>query len=147
MPKTKIMKPLIVLIVSFLISSLVTKLTTGKTEYQLAARIAMAIMLVFTAIGHFVYSNGMAAMVPNLFPRKTDIVIFTGVMEIIFAIGLLLPNYNRLAGFLIIAFFLLILPSNIKAAIENINYQTGTLDGPGINYLWFRIPLQAFFIL
>jgi hypothetical protein len=38
------------------------------------------------------------------------------------------------------------LPANIKAAINNINYQTGALNGNGPSYLWFRIPLQLFFI-
>ncbi len=31
--------------------------------------------------------------------------------------------------------------------MENINYQTGELDGNGLDYLWFRIPLQVFFIV
>ena len=44
-------------------------------------------------------------------------------------------------------FFIAILPANIKASMENINYQTGELDGIGLEYLWFRIPLQLFFIV
>ena len=44
-------------------------------------------------------------------------------------------------------FFIAIIPANIKASMENINYQTGELDGSGLEYLWFRIPLQVFFIV
>jgi uncharacterized membrane protein len=40
----------------------------------------------------------------------------------------------------------LILPANIQAAIKRIDYQKGTTDGPGVNYLWFRVPLQILFI-
>ena len=43
-------------------------------------------------------------------------------------------------------FFILILPSNIYASVKKINYQKATLDGPGLSYLWFRMPLQVFFI-
>jgi hypothetical protein len=37
-------------------------------------------------------------------------------------------------------------PGNIKAAVNHIDYQKGTNNGPGPTYLWFRIPLQLFFI-
>ena len=32
-------------------------------------------------------------------------------------------------------------------ALENINYQTGELNGPGLSYLWFRIPMQILFMV
>jgi len=43
-------------------------------------------------------------------------------------------------------FFVLILPANIHAAIHHVNLETATNDGNGLNYLWFRIPLQVFYI-
>jgi uncharacterized membrane protein len=141
------MKPLIVLLIAFLISGIVFKLTKKSVNYQLCGRIAMTFMLIFTAIGHFVYSKGMTAMIPDFFPNKELIVVFTGILEIVFAIGLLIPRYQRMTGWLLIIFFSLVLPANIKASIHNINYQTGNLDGSGLNYLWFRIPLQIFFII
>ena len=36
--------------------------------------------------------------------------------------------------------------STFGVSMENINYQTGELDGSGLEYLWFRIPLQLIFI-
>jgi uncharacterized membrane protein len=50
------------------------------------------------------------------------------------------------AGWALILFFILVLPGNIKAAIHHIDYQKGTFDGYGPNYLWFRVPLQILFI-
>ncbi|MEO0330724.1 MAG: hypothetical protein AAF223_03415, partial [Bacteroidota bacterium] len=119
-----------------------------KKEYklQLAGRIAMAVMLMFTAIGHFIFPEGMAAMIPSFFPFKKFTVAFTGILEILFAIGLLTYRDKKRIDSLVIIFFLLVLPVNIHAAIEGVNYQTGALDGPGVAYLWFRIPLQLFFI-
>ncbi|MBO0321004.1 hypothetical protein J0X14_01750 [Muricauda sp. CAU 1633] len=141
------MKPFYILIGAFVVSSLVLKLTTKQFDYPLAGRIAMAFMLVFTAIGHFAFSNGMTAMVPSIVPFKMQVVIATGILEVLFAIGLLLPKYSHATGWVLIAFFVLILPANIKASLENINYQTGNMDGPGLSYLWIRIPLQLFFIV
>ena len=142
------MKALLVLLVSFAISLIIIRLYK-KEEYDiaLAARIAMALMLVFTAIGHFVFPEGMVAMIPSFLPFKKFFVVFSGILEISFAIGLVRPTNLRVIGLLVISFFILILPANINAAIEGINYETGALDGPGVEYLWFRIPLQLFFIL
>ncbi|WP_282089228.1 DoxX family protein [Aquimarina algiphila] len=141
------MKPLIVLIVSFIICILTLKLLKRKVDYKISGRIAMSIMLIFTAMGHFIFSEGMAAMIPDFIPFKEGMIIVTGVLEILFAIGLLIPKYKTFSGWLLILFFILVLPSNIKAAIEHVDYKTGLTDGPGLMYLWFRVPLQVFFIV
>ncbi|WP_299533374.1 hypothetical protein [Ulvibacterium sp.] len=141
------MKPLLVLLITFLLSLILLRFIKGQLSLSLAAQIAMAAMLLFTAIGHFVFTDGMAQMLPNFVPAKKELVYLTGVMEILFAIGLLIPKYRVTVAWLLIVFLILIIPANIKASLENINYQTGQLDGKGISYLWFRIPLQLFFIL
>lgn len=140
------MKPLIVLIVAFFISCIIFKIAARPIDFQLAGRIAMASMLIFTAIGHFAFSKGMSAMLPDFVPYKTQMVFATGILEVAFGIGLLFPKYHLVTGVMIIAFFILVLPANIRASILNINYQTGELNGHGLSYLWFRIPLQLFFI-
>ena len=118
----------------------------GKFEYATSGRIAMAIMLLFTSLGHFIFVKGMSVMVPDFVPKKELVVLATGVFEIVLGLGLLLP-FHKLTGYVLITFFILIIPANIKASTENINYQTGEFDGNGMTYLWFRVPLQLFFIL
>ena len=141
------MKPLIVLLISFAIALLAIKLITGQFDFALSARIAMAVMLVFTAIAHFAFTKGMIMMIPDLIPFKKGMVYFTGVIEIAAAAGLLIPDLQVLTGWLLILFFLLLLPANINAAIRHIDYQKGSFEGPGAKYLWFRVPLQILFIL
>jgi len=140
------MKPLLVLLISFSISLLVIKFFLGHYAYALSGRIAMAVMLVFTAVGHFAFSKGMAMMLPPFFPYKTETIYLTGVLEVAGAVGLLTPRFRVLTGWLLIAFFILVLPANIYAASKHIDYQKATFDGNGLSYLWFRIPLQLFFI-
>ena len=106
----------------------------------------MSVMLVFTAIGHFAFTKGMAMMIPDFMPYKTEVVYLTGVIEIIAAVGLLIPSSRVWTGWALILFFILLLPGNIKAAIDHVDYQKATLDGSGPTYLWFRIPLQLLFI-
>ncbi len=140
------MKPLIVLISVFVISVLALKVFRGEYHLPLAGRIALSAMLLLTASGHFIFPKGMSMMVPGFIPFKTELIYLTGVFEIVAAIGLFVPSFRILTGWFLIAFLVLMLPANIYASINHINYQSGTFDGPGLSYLWFRIPLQILFI-
>jgi uncharacterized membrane protein len=88
----------------------------------------------------------MAKMLPSFLPFKKEIVRLTGLIEVAGAIGLLIPTARYATVMALIIFFILILPANILAALKKVDYQKGANDGPGISYLWFRIPLQLFFI-
>lgn len=141
------MKPLLVLISVFITTLLVLKLVKGSVRVALSGRIAMAAMLLFTAIGHFAFTKGMALMLPDFIPHRELLVYLTGIIEVVAAIGLLIPGLRNLTGWFLIAFFLLILPANIFAAIKHVDYQNADFNGQGLDYLWFRIPLQIIFIL
>ncbi len=140
------MKPLIVLLIVFCLSIFTLKIITHKYNVVLSAQIAMCATLFFTAIGHFAFTKGMVLMVPSFIPFKTEIVYLTGVLEILFGIGILIPSIRAYCAWSLIIFFILLLPANINAAIKNINYLKGTYNGEGLTYLWFRVPLQLFFI-
>jgi len=140
------METLIILFGVFASALLIIKLTTKRFEISQAGRIAMAAMLVFTAIGHFAFAKGMAMMISFL-PSPITIVYITGIIELVAAAGLLIPKTTSLTGKLLIVFFIMLLPANIYAACHNINLQTADYRGKGISYLCFRIPLQLLFIL
>ena len=141
------MKPVIVLLSVFALSLLAIFLTIGGFDYSLSGRIAMAAMLGFTAIGHFAFVKGMTMMMPDFIPFKKEIVYLTSAIELAAAAGLLIPQLRYLAAWLLILFFILILPANINAALKKIDFQKGSTDGAGPSYLWFRVPLQVFFIV
>ena len=139
------MKPLIVLLLVFGISLAVTKLINDY-NIRLSAQIAMAVMMVFTSIGHFIYTRGMAMMLPSFIPFKKEVVYLTGMLEIASAAGLLIPATRTITAWLLIIFFTVLTPANINAAIKHLNMEKGTYDGSGPKYLWFRVPLQVLFI-
>ena len=140
------MKPLIVLLLVFGISLAVTKLINNY-NIRLSAQIAMAVMMVFTSIGHFIYTRGMAMMLPSFIPFKKEVVYLTGMLEIASAAGLLIPATRTITAWLLIIFFTVLTPANINAAIKHLNMEKGTYDGSGPKYLWFRVPLQVLFIV
>ena len=141
------MKPLTVLILVFLVSVFTLKFLTNQYNMPMAARIAMCVMLCFTAIAHFVFTKGMVMMLPEKIPFRTELVYATGIIEIALGICLLISSTRIYSGWILIIFFIFLLPANIYAAVKHIDYQKGTYEGNGISYLWFRIPLQIVFII
>ncbi|RFS20475.1 hypothetical protein DVR12_18065 [Chitinophaga silvatica] len=141
------MKPLFVLLGVFIISLIITFLLNGNPDYKFSGKLALSIMLLFTAIGHFAFTKGMSMMLPDFIPFRVQLIYLTGFIEIAAAIGIFIPALRTITGILLIIFFILILPSNINAAIKHLNYETGTFDGKGLSYLWFRIPFQVLLII
>src|SRR5690606_4359258 len=141
------MMPLVVLLTAFFLCLLILRWIRHQFLFAFAGRIAMSVMLLFTAVGHFAFTEGMAMMIPTFVPFKEETVYLTGVVEIAAAAGLLVPRLSRLTAWLLIVFFILVLPANIYAALVHVDYQNATFDGQGPSYLWFRIPLQLFFII
>ena len=98
-----------------------------------------ALFFFFAGILHFVEVDSFAAIVPPLLPFPKVIVWVTGMMEIGFAVGLLLPKYQKLSGFWLAPFLLAVLPANIYMAMYNIPMGETTAS-PTV--LWVRVALQ-----
>ncbi len=63
-------------------------------------------MLVFTGISHFTFmKQDLVRMMPPSAPWPRAMVFFTGICEIAGAIGLVLPEFRRAAGYALVAFF------------------------------------------
>src|SRR5687768_5350883 len=129
------MAPLIVLLATFFVLLLIPaarkRFGTGRIGL-----ISMGVMLLFTAIGHFKYLKGMALMIPPLFPYPELITIVTGIFEIIAGILLIAGKFNRIVVWLVLLFFIAILPANIYASFHHVNLQEADFSGPGPEYLW-----------
>ncbi len=141
------MKPLIVLVASSFIGFFLIKWITGENNLAFACRIGISVMLIFTSIAHFVFTRGMMMMIPDFIPYKKTWVYLTGIFELAGAVGLQMAFSRLITAWLLIAMFALLLPANIHAATRHIDYQKGNYQGNGLNYLWFRVPLQVVFIL
>ncbi|WP_129716526.1 hypothetical protein [Pedobacter sp. SYP-B3415] len=140
------MKPFYVLIISFVIVLLISKYSDVDQHQIFAGNSAMSIMLLFTAMGHFRFKKGMEMMIPPRIPFKRQLVMLTGVFEILAAIGLSFDQTRFATALLLILFFLAVLPANIYTSRNRISYEKGDNTGPGVSYLWFRLPFQFFLI-
>ena len=138
------MAPLIILLSCFVAFYLLNRFVfSNKYSTSFRGRSALAFMLVMTGVAHFTQTESMVAMLPDFMPYKEVAVYLTGIMEIVAAIGLLTSKYSRLTSILLILFFISILPANILGSMKKVALG-GMEYGPV--YLFFRIPLQIFFI-
>lgn len=138
------MAPLIALIATFIFLFAANRFLFGrKLSMSLIGRISMAVMLLVTGIAHFTHTELMVDAMPDALPVKRELVYFTGVCELAAVIGLIWNKTSRLASVLLIIFFIAVLPANIVGSLKQVNL--GGMEN-GAVYLWFRIPLQIFFI-
>ena len=111
-------------------------------SWPASTRFALAVMFLFTSSAHFnKFRCDLARMMPSIVPRPMAFVYFTGICEILGAIGTLVPQTRSIAGLCLVAFLLVILPANIKAAREHV-----TIAGKSATSVWYRIPMQILFI-
>ncbi|MFJ2664994.1 hypothetical protein ACIO14_11640 [Nocardia fluminea] len=118
-------------------------------SWSASAAHALAVMLVMTGTAHFMPASvtvmpnyaDMVAMIPPFVPFPGFMVLTSGVLELLAAIGLILTRTRRLAGWALVPLFLLLLPANIYAALNDISFA-----GEPASPLWQRIPEQALYI-
>ncbi|MFC0514393.1 hypothetical protein ACFFGT_09285 [Mucilaginibacter angelicae] len=140
------MKVLLVLIISFVLTTIISRLFISDWNLILSGNVAMMLMLWFASLGHFMFTKGMAMMMPSFIPFKVGLVYLTGVMEIILGLLLVINATRHIAGIILLIMFVIMLPANINAAIKHVDFEKATYNGSGTGYLWFRIPLQLLFI-
>lgn len=137
------MIPFFLLVVALLIFRGLGVLGVGLfANWPVAAQWALALMFLFTAASHFTRMRAdLVRMVPGIFPRPELIVLATGVLEILGALGLLLPLTARLAALCLILLLLAMFPANVRAARERL-----PLRGRAATPLGLRTALQIVFI-
>lgn len=139
------MAPLIVMLVAWLVARSIeaTGLWLHADSWTDALRIALAAMFVFTAASHFHPRTrpDLVRMVPASLPAPALLVAATGVLELLGAVGLLLPQAMPAAACGLIALLVAMFPANVHAAREGL-----MIAGRRASPLLWRLPLQLFWI-
>lgn len=88
-----------------------------KTGWPRPLAHGMAAMFLVAASGHFIepLRSGLIATVPPLLPLPDLVITATGIIEILFAVALLVPFTRRLAGTAVVPYLLAVFPANVLA--------------------------------
>jgi uncharacterized membrane protein len=106
-------------------------------------QISLALLFLFTGMGHFIQTDGMVQMLPAWMPARKAIVWASGIVEWLLAAGLLAGRYPRFVGMAVIVFLVAVFPGNLYAAINRVDFG-GHSGGPA--YLLVRAPFQLLLI-
>jgi len=138
------MLPLLVLITSTLILRAIGAAGVSVLgSWIVCLRGGLAALFLFTASAHWGKRRpDLIRMVPAGFPRPDRIVTITGLLEILGAIGLLLPATFGAAAACLVVLLLVMFPANIRAARQNL-----TIGGKPATGLALRTILQVAFIV
>jgi len=111
-------------------------------SWPAATRYGLALMLFFTGSAHFLrMKEDLVRMTPPWVPRPHAVVTFTGICEILGAVGILVPTVQRAAGLALIVLFVCLFPANVHAARAGLTFR-----GKPVTPLWLRVPMQVVFI-
>ncbi len=107
-------------------------------------RIPLLIIALFFLIGgiaHFVVMDFFVMTMPDYLNYHQELVIISGVFELLGAIGILVPQTRLLAGYGLIALVVAVFPANINMALHPEKYQ-----GMSQLALYIRLPFQILFV-
>ena len=137
------MVPFLVLLLSLLVLRGLGAAGIGLfAAWQTDAAYALALMLLLTFSAHFTKTKeDLIRMVPDMFPFRRQIVTVTGYLELLGAIGLIIPATRGLAGVCLALLFLAMFPANVNGALRRL-----PLRGRMATPLWLRAPMQIVFI-
>lgn len=145
--KTINMKLLGILFITFALALVGTKIFEGNWNLLFSGNLGMAVFMIFTGFAHFKFQKGMALMIPEFIPAKMFWVYFTGLIEILAAIGLMIPSIRELTSILLIIFLILVFIANVYSSRMKVNLFKADYSGPGMAYLYKeRIPMQIILI-
>lgn len=105
---------------------------------------AFAAMFIFTAVSHFHPRTrpDLIRMVPATLPSPGLLVSATGVLELLGAIGLLVPQTQAAAAYALALLLVALFPANVHAARAGV-----AIAGRRAMPLVWRLPLQLFWIV
>ena len=108
---------------------------------QLLLRILVALPLLVSGIAlHFFRPAAVAGIIPPIFPARYFLAVFTGVLEVVGAIGLFVPRFRRSASLCIAFMMVAIIPANVYVAGK-------TIDGLSMPSVSVRTAIQIVYVV
>ncbi|MGP7818203.1 DoxX family protein [Niallia sp. 01092] len=137
------MAPFFVLVGSFLLFRVLGIVGLSYFDHWvIALKFAVACMFLLTASAHWGKRRpDLIKMVPPLLPKPDLLVTLTGCIELIGAIGIILPAASKFASISLSLLLLAMFPANIRAAKEGL-----AIAGKPATPIVLRTILQIIFL-
>ena len=103
----------------------------------------LALSMIAIGVSHFTSPEPFMRIVPPPLPAK-EMVLISGVFEILGGAGLLIPRLRRAAAWGLIALYVAVFPANIYMAAAGVQLDPANPLPSWVG--WVRLPFQALFI-
>lgn len=110
----------------------------NKNRVRSLLLIILAIIYFLAGVAHIRSPEGFLTITPQWVPYPELVIFWTGVAEILGAIGLFIPKFRKAAGIGLALYALCVYPANINHAINNI-----AMNGEILSW-WYHGPRLAF---
>ena len=111
------------------------------TTRQRASLYALALLFVAAGTNHFINPEFYLEMMPPYLPAHLELVILSGVFEIVAGLGVLLPRFRQKAGIFMILIMIGVFPANLHMALN-----PSAFPEVPTWFLYLRLPLQGLLI-
>ncbi|MGE7368355.1 DoxX family protein [Neorhizobium sp. NPDC001467] len=117
---------------------------TGLGTWRRRSRLFLALLYGTAGILHLAFPEPFLSIVPDWVPYPEDVVVLTGLCELLGSIGLLLPRLSRYAAIALAVYAVCVLPANLKHAHDSLSGSSASL----LQWLYHgaRLPLQPFLV-
>jgi uncharacterized membrane protein len=113
-------------------------------ETQHDAQIAAALMFVLIGIMHLATPRKLTYMIDGWLTYALQLVLISGILEIVFGIGLLFQGVRTYAAWGLIGLLIVMFPANIYVAVKQLPAPGGLPAAPW--YTWSRLAFQPVYI-
>jgi uncharacterized membrane protein len=101
----------------------------------------LAAFFVVAGVNHFANPDFYVRIMPPYLPAHRELVVLSGVFEVLGGLGVLMPTSRGLAGWGLILLLLAVFPANIHMALHPEQFASIPVFA-----LYARLPLQIVFI-
>lgn len=110
----------------------------GKNWVKNLLLVVLAAIYFLAGVAHIRTPEGFLAITPQWVPYPESVIFWTGIAEILGAIGLFIPKFRKAAGIGLALYALCVYPANINHALNNI-----AMNGEILSW-WYHGPRLAF---
>ena len=111
------------------------------TILKTVTRVLFGVLFIGAGANHFINPGFYTRMMPSYLPWHAELVAISGVAEILLGAMLLIPRFQVMAAWGLIALLTAVFPANINMTLHPEMYPTISQTA-----LWIRLPIQGLLI-
>lgn len=107
------------------------------SAFKLGMKFLFALIFIIAGINHFRNPAFYLGIMPPYLPWPSALHLIAGFFELVFGIMLIIPRYQKLGAWGLIALLIAVYPANIHMAVNHQQYPNLPMA-----FHWIRLPLQ-----